>query len=422
MKKTVCTLLALALAGAAFTSCSKIGGKADADTTKSAGGSGRDTSAVQTSAQTEEPKDKTARLTFAAAGDNLIHESIYVEAQSKAAALASSDGYTGKYYFDSVYSDALRSLISGADISFVNQESPITGLAASGYPNFNTPTEAGDALVSMGFDIVNLANNHMLDMEYTTVGLQKAIDYWKTKDVVQIGGYESREDLETVRYIERDGVKIALLSFTYGTNGYSVNSQSSCVVPLIDDSLITSQIAKAKPNADLVFVSMHWGEENTQTPTAEQKRLAKLIADAGADAVIGHHSHTVQPIEWVTGAGGNRTLVIYSLGNFVSTMLKPVNMVGLVVTFDIVKEENMPAYIDNVQAVPTVTHYVADAAVLDSQELPTRSGICVYLMKDYTDAQAKAHGAQLQLPFTLSTLYGYVTGAVNDEFLPDFLK
>lgn len=419
MKKLLTAVLALSLVLSSLASCSKI--DSGADETSDSVGAGRETAPVQATTETEKA-DKTVRLTFAAAGDNLIHESIFVEAKSKAAALASSDGYTGQYYFDSIYTDSLRALIGDADISFVNQEAPITGGAAAGYPNFNSPTEAGDALVSMGFDIVNVANNHMLDMEYSSTGLQKTIDYWKTKNIVQIGGYENQTDYETIRYIEKDGVRIALLSFTYGTNGYKVNSQSTCVVPWINDDVITARIDEAEKDSDLVFVSMHWGEENTQTPNAEQKRLAKLIADAGADAVIGHHSHTVQPIEWVTGSAGNRTLVIYSLGNLVSTMLKPVNMVGLVVTFDIVKEEGMPAYIDSPRAIPTVTHYVADTTVLDSQDLPTRSGIKVYLMEEYSAALASAHGVQTQVKFDFDTLRGYVTGAVAEEFLAESLK
>lgn len=418
MKKHLSLILAAALL---LPACSRIG-DTDGNSTGESGGVGRVTAAnAETDAETDAPDD-TVRLTFAAAGDNLIHESIFVEARSKAAALASSDGYTGKYYFDSMYSEPLRTLISSADISFVNQEAPITGGAAAGYPNFNTPTEAGDALCTMGFDVVNVANNHMCDMEYSTVGLSKTIEYWKTKSILQIGGYESKADYEKIRYLEKNGVRIAMLSFTYGTNGYRVNPQSSCVIPYIDDSVITARIGEAKNNADLVFVSMHWGEENTQIPTAEQKRLAKLIADAGAHAVIGHHSHTPQPVEWVNAAGGGRTLVIYSLGNLISTMLKPVNMVGLVVTFDIVKEQGLPAYIENPRAVPTVTHYSADPAVLDSQNLPTRSGVKVYLMEDYSAALASAHGVQTQTTFTFDTLRGYITGCIAKEFLPEFLK
>lgn len=395
---------------------------ADVTQTSPSGGAGSKVTSADTDGGEETPKDKTVRLSFACAGDNIIHESIYTEAAAKASSMASAGGYTGNYYFDSMYTANVEALVGTADIAFVNQEAPITGLKASGYPNFNSPPEAGDALVSMGFDIVNIANNHMLDMENLTEGYRKTIEYWKTKDVLQIGGYENDADYEKLRFYEKDGVKIAMLSFTYGTNGYRVNSASPCVVPLIDDSVIRERIARARGEADLVFVSMHWGDENTQAPNAEQKRLAKLIADCGADAVIGHHSHTVQPSDWVTGESGKKTLVIYSLGNFISTQLKAVNMVGNIVTFDIVKEENMPAYLTNIVSNPTVTHYVADETVHDSQDLPVRSGVEVYLMEDYTQALCSAHGAQLYGSFTLDTLKKYITDVIPDEFLPAYLK
>ena len=322
-----------------------------------------------------------------------------------------------------MYDDAVRELISGADIAFVNQEGPIAGLAPSGYPNFNAPKEAGDALVDLGFDVVNIANNHMLDMEYGTTGYKNSIDYWKSKDVLMVGGYEDQADYDTIRYIEREGVKIAVLSYTYGTNGNTVNASSTAVVPLIDDARITAQVTEAKKSADLVFVSMHWGDENVQQVSAEQRRLAKVIADAGADAVIGHHTHTVQPIEWTLGKDGNKTLVIYSLGNFISSQLYAKNLVGQIVTFDIVKEKNgSKPYIENVKTNPTVTHYLADTAVFDSLDLAKRYNVHVYMMKDYTAGQCALHGAHVWDQFDLSTMKGYITGTVSADFLPDYLR
>ena len=188
---------------------------ADVTQTSPSGGAGSKVTSADTDGGEETPKDKTVRLSFACAGDNIIHESIYTEAAAKASSMASAGGYTGNYYFDSMYTANVEALVGTADIAFVNQEAPITGLKASGYPNFNSPPEAGDALVSMGFDIVNIANNHMLDMENLTEGYRKTIEYWKTKDVLQIGGYENDADYEKPRFYEKDGVKIAMLSFTY---------------------------------------------------------------------------------------------------------------------------------------------------------------------------------------------------------------
>lgn len=360
-------------------------------------------------------------IKFLAVGDVLIHESIFVEAQTFA---SQSSSITDEYYFDPMY-EKIAEKVSSADIAFVNHETPIGGkaLGISGYPNFNAPEESGDALVRLGFDVVNISNNHMLDADGKGTGYANTIDYWSTKSVLQIGGYRNSDDYNTPRVLTSKGVTIAFLSYTYGTNGMTLNSSSSSyVVPLINDSVITSQIERAKTMADLVFVSMHWGNENVFTPTGEQKRLAKLIADCGADVIIGHHSHTVQPVEWLTGSSGNQTLCIYSLGNLISTMLNSYNMVGGMMTFDIVKEgENRP-YITNPVMEATVCHYTADQNRLDRQGLPTRSNIKIYMFKDYSEALAKQHGAQLQGAFTLDTLKGYVSNTVSSEFLPFYLK
>lgn len=398
--------------------------------TPPSGNSGADTT-PDTPASTPTP----GRVRFACTGDNIVHESLFVEAAKLASELpaelpagggsggaAVSGGGKPGYYFDSMYDDAIRSLIASADIAFCNQEGPISGLDPRGYPNFNAPKEAGDALVAMGFDIINIANNHMLDMENLTTGYENSIKYWKSKDVLMVGGYENAADYAP-RYIEKNGIKIAVCSFTYGTNGYSVNSSSTSVVPMIDDAAIRSQVTEARQKADLVLVSMHWGAENKQEVTSEQKRLAKLIADLGADAVIGHHSHTVQPIEWVEGSGGNRTLVIYSLGNFISSQLYAKNLTGEIVTFDIVKNTgDSRAHIENVVTNPTFTHYLADSSRRDSLDLEVRYGLHVYLLKDYTEAQCNAHGAHVWDSFSLSDIRGYITNTIAPEFLPDYLK
>jgi len=168
---------------------------------------------------------------------------------------------------------------------------------------------------------------------------------------------------------------------------------------------------------------MHWGDEGSFSPNAEQKRLAQLIADNGADVIIGHHSHTIQPVEWVTSSDGTgKTLVIYSLGNLISTMLYSYNMVGGIVTFDIIKDGDAEAYIENPVMHPIVCHYSANPNILDEQSLPTRSGVQLYKMENYTEDLAQAHGAQLYGAFTTETLRGYVTKTIAPEFLPDFLK
>ncbi len=381
---------------------------------------------TQTSGKSDDTP-KEIRISFAAAGDNLIHESVYKDAAVRAAALASSGAEVEDYYFTEMYSERFRSIVSSADLAFVNQEAPmVADRPASGYPAFNTPTEAGETLVEMGFDIVNLANNHMLDMEGICEGLRGTMDYWNTTGVMTVGAYENEADYNQIRVMQCKGKKIAVLSYTYGTNGNRLNPNSpDLVIPYINDSDIIDQVSRARDNADAVIVSMHWGDENTFEPNAEQKRLAKLLSKYGADVVIGHHSHTLQPMEWVTNDMGDKTLVIYSLGNLISSQMKAKNMVGGLATFELVFSPEGVLSVENAVLNPTMTHYSADGENLDNQGLPTRTNVSVGLLEDYTSDMCADHGAQLPAlngVFDMDTLMGYVTNTVPSEFLTDYFK
>ncbi len=383
------------------------------DTTESTSDNTSDTENVEL-----EPVDTTKRVSFFAVGDNIIHECVYLDAMT----VATSVGAPTQYYFENMYSE-IKSDITSADIAFVNAEGPLNPeYRPSGYPSFNAPAEAGSALVNVGFDVINLANNHMLDFNKGH-GLQGTIDYWKEKEVVTLGGHESCDDYNNIRIISKNGIDIAILSYTYGTNGIKLGSDTPDIyIPYINDSEIERQIGEAKGKADVVLVSMHWGDENSFEPNGEQKRLAKLIADCGADAIIGHHSHTIQPVEWLEGKNGNKTLVIYSLGNILHTQLKSYNLVGGAVAFDIVAEENEKPYIENVVFTPTVCHYTANTAVLDSLDYYKRENLKIYYLSDYTEGLAKNHGSQHWNKFDLSTLKGYVADTISEEFLPESYK
>ncbi len=362
-----------------------------------------------------EPVDTTKRISFFAVGDNIIHECVYLDAMT----VATTVGAPTQYYFENMYSE-IKKDVKSADVSFINAEGPLNPeYKPNGYPSFNAPAEAGTALVNVGFDVINLANNHMLDFNKGH-GLQGTIDYWNEKEVLTVGGYENKADYDNIRIITKKGVDIAILSYTYGTNGIKLGADTpDLYIPYINDGEIKRQIAEAKAKADVVLVSMHWGDENKFEPNAEQKRLAKLIADCGADAIIGHHSHTIQPIEWLEGKDGNKTLVIYSLGNILHTQLKSYNIVGGAVSFDIVVEEDKSPCIENVVFTPTVCHYTANTAVLDSLDYYKRENLKIYYLSDYTEELAKEHGSQYWNNFDLSTLKGYVTDTISKEFLPD---
>lgn len=344
------------------------------------------------------PKDTETRISFVAVGDNILHSAIIEDAAKHA---GTGEDYNFKYIYDNV-----RSVISAADVAFVNQETPMGGksLGYYGYPNFNGPQEAGDALVDCGFDIVCIATNHMADLR--DAGLSGTIDYWNKQPVTLVGGYKSQADFDTVRVHEKNGVKIALLAYTYGTNGMSVSTESGLVIPLINEADITRQVALAKEAGDLVVVNMHWGTDSSFTVTEEQKQYAQLLADLGVDVIIGEHPHVLQPMQWIDGKNGNKTLLTYSIGNFLSTMYNDYFMVGGMLSFDIVKN-TAGTHVENVQLIPTVTYYDVN-----------RSNLSIYFLDDFTEELASSHGTNVHGATSLEQLRGYVTNAIPSEFLP----
>jgi poly-gamma-glutamate synthesis protein (capsule biosynthesis protein) len=340
------------------------------------------------------------RIEFLAVGDNLIHTYIFYDAGERAEAM----GNTGGYDFSGMY-DGIRSLVTDADIAYINQETPLAGeeFGYSGYPQFNTPREMGTNLVDAGFDIINIANNHMLDMRDD--GLKATIEYWDTQDVLQIGGYVDEADYDTVRYYEYDGVTIAFLSYTYGTNGIPLQGKYELVIPLPDDETIKRHLTEARANADFVFVSMHWGFEDTFEPNEDQKHYAALCNEYGADVIIGTHPHVLQPIEVLTNEAGHETLVIYSLGNLLSTQNYYRNMVGGLVTFDIVMTDDKKA-IENVKLSPTMNYYNSRHRELS-----------LYLLEDFPRELIEKHGAQVNSYFTYDTLAEMVRNVIPEEYL-----
>ena len=187
--------------------------------------------------------------------------------------------------------------------------------------------------------------------------------------------------------------------------------------------------------ADFVIAYVHWGTESTLSsanmtydeivaagyatafaPTAEQKRVAALLAECGADVILGGHSHTLQPVEWIEN-GSRKTLVSYSLGNFVSTQLTVQNLVGGMLTFDIVRGRDGTVTAENPKLIPTMCHYSTDSSKTDSLGLALRYGVKMYFLSDYTDSLAASHGALSYGDFTVKDLWDYVHGAVEKEFV-----
>ena len=347
------------------------------------------------------PEPVYEKISFIGCGDNIVYYGNVRDAQKLA-----KDGE--KYNFRPTY-DEVKSIIENADIAFINQETVMAeGVALSYYPRFNSPREVGTNLLDVGYDVINIANNHMLDKGDT--GLASTIEFWKSQDCLMIGGYENISDYDTVRFLEKNGIKTAFLSYTYATNGINKSASSPLAIPYIKDEDITRQIAKAKEECEFIIVSVHWGDEGAFKPNAEQKRVAQLIADCGADVIIGHHPHVIQPVEWLNGKDGNKTLCVYSLGNFAAEQSYAYNMVGGIISFDIVSKDNGKPYIENPVFTPTVFHF--DSGFYNNR---------VYLLKNYTEELVKAHGVRTAYgkSISLPILQGYVDGCIPEEFLPE---
>ena len=278
---------------------------------------------VNESQEKKEPEVKEERLSLIMVGDALLHSSLY------------RDGYqNGTYDFTSQL-EFIKPEIQKHDLAFYNQESILggTSIGLSDYPNFNSPQEFGDAMIDAGFNLVSLANNHTMDRGVTAI--QNSCDYWKTKDVLTAGSYCSAEDAEEIKIKEKNGIKYTMLAYTYGTNGITVPSDKPYLVNLYSDELAKADIEKVRDKVDLLIVSMHWGTEYRSEPTEEQKREAEYLSNLGVDIIIGTHPHVIEPITYI-----NDTLVIYSLGNFISAQSTNNDyntMVELMTSVDVVK-------------------------------------------------------------------------------------
>ncbi|MGM0875606.1 MAG: CapA family protein [Bacillota bacterium] len=250
---------------------------------------------------------KTSTATLSAIGDVLIHDRVYNPAHIG----------NGKYDFVPLLTP-VQSFLGEADITVANQETMIGGveIGLSTYPSFNSPHEVGDALKESGVDVVTLANNHTLDRGEEAI--QSAIEHWNEISMTYTGSYVSSKDQMKIRTIERNGIIFSFLAYTYGTNGISVPQEKPYLVNLIDKEKMEQEILEAKELSDVVVVSLHFGQEYQRLPNNEQKQLARQTANAGADIIIGHHPHVLQPMEWIKRVDGKRSFVAYSLGNFLS--------------------------------------------------------------------------------------------------------
>lgn len=289
----------------------------------------------------------------------------------------------GGYDFSAVFAN-LKEEIQAADLALVNQEVIIGGaeLGVSGYPSFNAPYELGDALMDAGFNVVLHATNHALDKGKQ--GILNCLSFWQENypDTPVLGIHDSRESQQEIYVYEQQGIRIAILNYTYGTNGIPLPEDMPYGVDLLEKDRVAEDLKRARELADFVVVCPHWGKEYVLEQTKNQENWAKILAENGADLILGTHPHVIEPIELITSENGNQALVYYSLGNFVNwtsgTGAGVSNrMVGGMAQVTIGLDENGDAVITEYGVLPVVCHLEKGFG-----------GVTVYPLSEYTEELA----------------------------------
>lgn len=355
------------------------------------------------------PEPKTARLI--GVGDNLIHQAIYSQAKQRA-------GEGENYNFTAAYEN-VQHYLDLADLRSINQETVMVAEAApSSYPYFNSPTELGDHLVGMGFEVFNLANNHIYDMTASGLGaaaLTSYLSYWGTQhpDALTTGLYRDEADAENIRAVEINGITFAFIGLTEWTNGIPKPANTDSVLVLAaDEARIQTQIEAAREIADVVVVNAHWGTEYTYTPTDAQRALAEKMVNWGADVILGHHPHVIQPVEYITREDGTSGIVAYSLGNFISAQDTGYRMIGGSLDLTVEKDPiTGEVTLAGARFVPIITQYEGNYGNVRN-----------YTFEEYTAELAEVHGVRSgKTPgFSVEFIQEQLDEVIAPEFLSSY--
>lgn len=335
-----------------------------------------------------ENTDAAQEYTIVMVGDVLLHTPVEESCKQP----------DGSYDYDSLFANT-KDKISAADLALVNQEVIIGGadLGITGYPSFNADFSLCDSLVDAGFDIICHATNH--DMDKGRKGLVNCAKYWRENypQITVLGIHDTADTSTTCGaepvIIDFPDMKIAVLNYTYGTNGIPLPEDMPYAVDLLDEEQVAADIRRAEELADFTIVCPHWGTEYRLTPDAMQEKWTQIFAENGADLVLGTHPHVIEPIEWVTDPeSGHEMLVYYSLGNFVNwtsgTGEGVANrMVGGMAEVTLAKKEDGEVEITDYGVEPLVSHVTTGPG-----------GVTTYFLTDYTDELSEENEIRTQDP------------------------
>ena len=277
-------------------------------------------------------QDSINQVSFLFIGDIMQHDRQIV---------AAYDSSKKTYDYDHYY-EYVTPIIKSADIAIANLEVTLAGRPYKGYPQFSAPEELAIATKKSGIDYLMTANNHSNDR--SKQGVERTIDVLDSLKIPHFGTYKTKEARDTTYplLVEKNGIRVALLNYTYGTNGLKTIEPN--IVNMIDKELMLADIKKAKTmQVDKIIACMHWGKEYLTHPDDYQKKYAKFLMQNGVDIIIGGHPHYIQPIEYYAAGNydtvKNERLIIYSLGNFVSGQRAERNDGGSMLKFTLTKDE-----------------------------------------------------------------------------------
>lgn len=325
-------------------------------------------------------KSKENELDLVMAGDVLLHTRL---------AYWSEDG-KGGYDFNPIFK-LIKPIIKKADLAIVNQETILGGkeLGVSGYPTFNGPYELGDAIANAGFDVVLQSNNHSLDRGKQ--GIYNCLNFWKKYPKIKTVGINTSEAQKKKLCIyKKNGIKVAILNYTYGTNGIPLPKGMPFAVNYLVKDEVINDIKRAEKEADFTIVCPHWGTEYYRGITDYQKTWSKIFVENGVDLVLGAHPHVIEPIKYVTDKKtGHKMLVYYSLGNFVNSTMSD-GRVGDRYVGGIAKVKLKRGADNKVR----IAKYGVKAIVMHNGG--TRFGSSVYPLSKYTEELAKKNVMKAQ--------------------------
>jgi hypothetical protein len=313
-------------------------------------------------------------ISFVGTGDWIAHDTINAQAKQ-------SDG---SYNYGPMVAE-LKPYLAKSEIRFCND--PILNggkaLGISGYPKFNSPTDFVTGMGMFGCNLVNTASNHSFD--FTQANITASVDAWKTvPNVLAVAGENSSPaEHDTVHYFSVKGVKFAFLAYTTYINVDSP-AQNDYGVNVFSTAFAGSQIAEAKQNgAKVIITSMRWGTEYSTSVTAEQQKDAQWLADQGVAIVLGHGSHELQPAQQLAGSGGNKTIVWYSLGNFINSQI-PAETLFNGLAYMTINPKTYEASV--VGYLPLYVNYQWTPAQAAAEAINSRSTVHMYLLDNTTQA------------------------------------